>query len=473
MHDRLRRWGASLWQPSLARRLVVAGLLAFALVMVVLMGRSYAQYQRAVASHEALLTACRHLGEAMTHATTTDQARAVVQAAETYFNASREDFARTQGRLLGALLFELRAADGRRLYASAALQDTELDSLPGRAQLQPVGGRSHWTCRADVALGSVHIAEPALRDATVLSWIGKDLLPDLLLSFPIVLLPIWLAMHQGLRPLRRLARQLDGRAPQDFSPIRQPLRHAELRPLIAAFDALLARLREAVQRERAFVQDAAHELRTPMAVIAAQAHVLAQACTPEARRQAEAAMDGALSRASHLGDQLLAMAALDEQRPPQRQAVDLAEVVQQALAEVAATARERGLTLALDAPEHLPACLDLGAFHSVLHNLLDNALRYVPDGGMVEVMLKEAGGASQGWWLRVADDGPGIAEQDRERLFERFVRGPGADRTPGSGLGLAIVRQAVARLDGQVRVVDGLGGRGVAFEVSVGGLWLR
>jgi len=457
-----KAWHA-LWRPSLARRLVLAALLAFGLVAVVLMTSAFLNYRQQVNSHAALLSACQHLSESLVHAGDPAQARVVVLAAETYFNASRKDFAREHHRQLDPLLFEVTARDGERLYASTGLQGTPLQSQPGQASEQLIQGRPYWGCAAAFASGTVRLAELKLADTTVLSWIGADLLPDLLLSFPFVLVPVWVAMHQGLRPLRRLAHQLQQRSRDDFSPIDLGLRHAELRPLIQAFDAVLARLRDAVQRERAFVQDAAHELRTPMAVISAQAHVLTHAASPAERLQAEAALDSAIARASHLSQQLLALAALDDARAPAPQPVDLATLTEQALAGAATTAHARQIDLSLDAPEHLPATLDVGAFQSVLHNLLDNALRYVPEGSTIAVTLQPQPG---GWRLRVADDGPGIPPEDHARLFERFVRGR-APTAPGTGLGLAIVKQAAQRLGGEVTVQNGLHGRGVAFEVNV------
>jgi two-component system, OmpR family, sensor histidine kinase QseC len=463
-------WRA-LWQPSLARRLVLAALLAFGLVAVVLMTSAFLSYRHQVNSHAALLSACQHLSESLVHAGDPAQARVVVLAAETYFNAARKDFSREHHRQLDPLLFELAARNGQTLYASAGLQGTPLQSQPGQASEQTLQGRPYWGCAAPFAGGTVRLAELKLADTTVLSWIGADLLPDLLLSFPFVLVPVWVAMHQGLRPLRRLARQLDQRSPDDFSPIDLGLQHAELRPLIHAFDTVLARLRKAVQRERAFVQDAAHELRTPMAVISAQAHVLTRAGSPAERLQAEAALDHAIARASHLSQQLLALAALDEHRAQAVQTVDLVVLTEQALAPAAATAQACQIELSLDAPEHLQATLDVGAFQSVLQNLLDNALRYVPPGSTIEVTLQpQAISQPGGWRLRVADNGPGIPPEEHARIFDRFVRGR-QPTAPGTGLGLAIVRQAARRLGGDVQLQAGLQGRGVAFEVSVPALW--
>jgi two-component system sensor histidine kinase QseC len=250
----------------------------------------------------------------------------------------------------------------------------------------------------------------------------------------------------------------------DLSPLGVTARHAELKPLVASFDSLLAQLRAHVQRERAFVQDAAHELRTPMAAIAAQAHVLTHTPDEGDRREAGAALDHALERASHLSRQLLDLAALDDTHPRAAQPADLVVLTQNVLASAAPQALALGLELSLDAPERLPCVIDRVAFESVLQNLVDNALRYVPADGRVAVALREAEGRA---WLSVADDGPGIPCDQRERAFERFWRGEAQADVAGSGLGLAIVRQAAGRLGGHVRIEDGIDGRGVAFVLSL------
>ena len=455
----LRRW----LRPSLSRRLLVTLVLAFCLVAVVLVANEYRAFHHAGRQQTALLKAGRYLGDSLCQAADAREAELVLRVAERYFNRARQDFATEHGRQVGALLFQLRAADGTLLHGSAALPAPSPGS-PERVLAHEVSGQSYWVVQVDTPHGTLSIAEPALADATLLGWVGVDLLPSLALAFPFVLVPVWWAVRQGLRPLRRLAAQLQQRPNDDFSPIAQQVKYAELRPLVEAFNAVLLRLRDALQRERAFVQDAAHELRTPMAVIAAQAHVLNAAESAGERAHAAAAMDGALARASHLSGQLLALAALDDRRgAAQAQAVDLVELVQQTLAQATATAEAGGLDLSLDAPERLNATLDVGAFQSVLQNLVDNALKYVPRGGRVEVLLTAEG---CGWRLRVADDGPGIPPEEQSRVFERFVRGREA-QVEGTGLGLAIVRQAVQRLGGSVALLPGLGGRGAAFEVRV------
>ena len=157
------------------------------------------------------------------------------------------------------------------------------------------------------------------------------------------------------------------------------------------------------------------------------------------------------------------LAVLDDEAPARAQAVDLVPLLEQALASAGDTAAARGLELSLDAPDALPAVLPLAAWQSVLHNLLDNALRYVPSGGRIEVALRPV---ADGLELRVADDGPGLPPEWRERAFDRFWRAPG-QQVSGSGLGLSIVQQAARRLGGRIAVEDGLGGRGIAFVLYV------
>lgn len=238
-------------------------------------------------------------------------------------------------------------------------------------------------------------------------------------------------------------------------------RHAELQPLAAALENLLAQLRGKLQRERRFVQDAAHELRTPMAVISAQAHVVAHAADDAQRQAAQQALQQAIARTSHLSGQLLTLASLDEAGTPEPAELDLAQLLREMLAQATPQAMARHIDLSLEAPDRLSICCDTSALHSVLQNLLDNALRYVQDGAHIALLL-EAGLHSVK--ITVADDGPGIAPQDRERLFERFQRGSGHS-SPGSGLGLAIVRQALLRLRGQLSMHDGLDGRGISFVI--------
>ena len=159
-----------------------------------------------------------------------------------------------------------------------------------------VGGQAYWIAQLDAGPWMLAMGEPAVSDGWMLGWLLSDLTGPILLAFPLVLVPLWVTVRRGIRPVRDLARRLEQRDGGDLSPLALDMRYAELQPLATAFDAMLERLRNHVRRERAFVQDAAHELRTPMAAIAAQAHVLARAPDAAQRRHAEEALDHALAR---------------------------------------------------------------------------------------------------------------------------------------------------------------------------------
>jgi signal transduction histidine kinase len=446
-------------QPSLVRRSAVALLLSFVLVLLAFLARNYWQVQRDFDQNLAIKIRAEAMAPVLARLADEREAGLVLRSFAEMLNVRR-----IQHGFDGPVFHQLRRADGTLVAAYPPGPAPALAGETGRILTSEVNGHPHHVVQADAGRWRVLIAAPTLGRQGLLQWLVEDILDDLLLALPLVLLPLWLALRSGLKPLRTLATQLGARPPQDLSPLGMAPPHAELKPLVAAFEHLLAQLRHKVRLERAFVQDAAHELRTPMAAIGTQAHVLARTEDASERRRAEATLAQMLQRAAHLNEQLLALAVLDDGQPPARERHDLVGLLESALAVAEPQAAARGLELSLDAPEHCEQPLDLPAFQSVLHNLLDNALRYVPRGGRIDVQLAPT---ETGWRLAVADDGPGLAAELRERAFDRFWRGTPGD-TKGSGLGLAIVRQAAVRLGGTVRIEDGLDGCGLAIVLTVG-----
>jgi signal transduction histidine kinase len=287
---------------------------------------------------------------------------------------------------------------------------------------------------------------------------------NIVIAMPCLLLPVLLVVLLGLRPLRLFSDRIAARGPDDMSPIGLMPKHAELKPLAVALDDLLAKLRRKIEAEQAFVASAAHELRTPLAVVTAQAYVLAKATKTEERDEALRHMEGATSRASHLIHQLLLLASMDMQRPTRCTTVDLAQLVRQTIAHFVPSASARNIELAVEAPERVMLTLEVESFHSVLQNLVDNAIRYGRESGRVLVELLPQGDAVM---LSVADDGPGIAQEDRSRVFDRFYRAERTADVPGTGLGLAIARQAAARMGGALQMAPGLEGRGIGFTLQI------
>lgn len=452
----MKRW----LRPTLTRRVILALILAFAGVWATLLAFDYLTFKQQMRTNSGLHQLSGAMSAALAEVDDPERAQNVLATTAVWLNIMRRD----GGKLPGEVLFQLWDRAGHRLYSAPALGEQALAGGPAQVQDQTINGQPYWVIQRDTARWSLRLAEPRLGDRSVLELIGGELLMYLLLSFPLVLLPLWLAVRRGLRPLRQLTQNIAARAPDDLSPIGHDLKYAELQPLVAAFENMLVQLRGKVRRERAFVQDAAHELRTPMAVISTQAHVIARSTDADLRLQAQAHLNDAIARASHVAGQLLELAALDETHPRDVTSVDVAHLLRHLMAQKVTHAIERNIDLSLEAPDTLHWPLDLAAFQSIVHNLLDNALRYVHDGCRVMVAAGAAGGALT---LSVADDGPGIAEELHELVFERFYRVSG-NTTSGSGLGLAIVRQAACRMGGTVRIAPGLDQRGCTFHVQLG-----
>lgn len=460
---RLRERVQRLFEPSLQGRTAASVLVAFVVVFGVLLVYAYSEARQTLdnpASGLRLYTEA--LVRSLDAVPEPERAREALAVTIDWTGVRRQQV----GRLPGVILYELHSADGRQVYRSPGLGDTVLqDGAPGMREVH-VRGVSHRVYLARSEKWTLWVVEPWRTAGQILYYNVHFLPPYLLVALPFVLLPVWMSVRNGLKPLQQLASHIAQRDPANLQPLALPVNHRELKPLSHALDALLAKLREQIQRERRFVQEAAHELRTPLAVVTAQAHVLARSQDEQERGAAHGHLNHAIDRASHLARQLLVLASLEDAQQRPARHIDVAQAVRQLLAQAAPAALERGTELSLEAPDELHGVLDEAAFESIVFNLVDNALRYgrpSSGDGSVVVSLRDDG---EHFVLLVQDDGPGIPAAERERVFERFHRGAGHDQ-PGSGLGLAIVRQAAARMQGRVYIVEGIGGAGVGFRVEL------
>lgn len=292
----------------------------------------------------------------------------------------------------------------------------------------------------------------------------RDVVLQQLWLIPVVLVAAFLALRVGLRPLSALAAQVADKPLGDFRALEPPVRYREVNPLVDALNALLARLEAAVSRERQFLVDAAHELRTPLAAISTQGYALAHARDERERELTLKALEDGVARTSALTRQLLVIGRVDSGfATPDTRPIRLDVLVRERVAATAAVAVRKSIDLAVEAPQPLIVRGDPSLVASIVDNLIDNAGRYVPEGGRVEIDLSEDADEIV---LTVRDNGPGVPEEYRDRLFERFFRVPGNDAS-GSGLGLAIVRAIAAALGGSVRLVAGLDGHGLGVEVRL------
>ncbi|NEX59541.1 ATP-binding protein [Noviherbaspirillum galbum] len=286
----------------------------------------------------------------------------------------------------------------------------------------------------------IQVAQPLdLRRDLAAAAALRSLLPLLAFAFLMALL-IWWLVARSLLPLRRLAEEVSRRDAKSLDKVTAQHLPAEIEPLAGALNAMLERLRRAFARQRAFVADAAHELRSPLAALKIQLQLLERARDDAARAEARARLAEGMDRAAHLVDQLLAAARTDpDDAASAFEETDLAEAVREVIAALHVVAEQKGIEIALEAPERLQLAGDPQALTMLARNLIDNAIRYTPAGGQVMVRLSSAQGHVE---LVVEDSGPGIPEADRPRAFDRFYRGTG-ETQGGSGLGLAIVKNVV------------------------------
>lgn len=313
--------------------------------------------------------------------------------------------------------------------------------------------------RAVVAVGETLVKRRLLAREIL---IGMLLPQAILLMLAAVL--VWFGVARGLRPLEALADAIRRRSHRDLSPLAEDAAPREVRPMVAAINGLLDRLGETLAAQRRFVADAAHQLRTPLAGLKTQTELALRERDPAALSHSLAQIHSATERSAHLVNQLLALARAEPgaDRPDRFQPVDLNQLALSTTADWVAVALKKSIDLGFEGMDGAASVSgDAVLLRELLSNLVDNALRYTPEGGRVTVRVARE---DAGLTLSVEDDGPGIPDAERERVFERFHRILGTDQE-GCGLGLAIVREIVERHQAQAAVSAGAGGRGTLVAV--------
>lgn len=338
------------------------------------------------------------------------------------------------------LAFQARDADGRLLLRSDSGPSVPLAPLAAGYADVVIHGE-HWrtfTLRSPRGRWYQSGERSDIRQELAEDIAEGTLLP-LLLAIPLMALFVWLLVGWSLRGLARVSDEVEARAADRLVPLQPGRVPREVQSLVVAINALLARLDAAFQRERRFTADAAHELRTPIAAVKVHADNLRTARDADERAAAQALLDAGVQRIERLVEQLLALSRVE----PGVAAVTPSRVDLHALADAHVDERRaldasRGLTITLvGEPQQVVG--DEAALDALVGNLIDNACRYAPDGGRVRVSVVRVDAAVA---LVVEDDGPGIPEAARARVFDRFHRELGTG-VVGSGLGLSIVRQVL------------------------------
>lgn len=357
--------------------------------------------------------------------------------------------------------FQLWVNDGRLVLNSPDTPQVSLTESEGYSNGMDTGDegrrwRYYMQWNKDRTVRVIVGQNDHVRDELVSHTLWQLLLPALL-GLPTLGAWVWLAIRHGLRPLDVVAEQIAAREPEHLDAVEPATAPVEVRPLVESINHLFARVEQAIEAEKRFTADAAHELRTPLAALAAQAQVALRARDADERRHAIDQLITSSRRGARLVDQLLTLARVDPAEAPPAGTVELDWLARQVCEINGPQAVENGVALELDA---LPTTVtgDADMLRILLRNLVDNAIRYTPSGGQVTVAVTER-------TLTITDTGPGIPAEERDRVFDRFHRLAGQDKE-GSGLGLSIVARIAERHGARIQLADGDGGVGLRVTVE-------
>ncbi|MBK6350698.1 MAG: ATP-binding protein [Steroidobacteraceae bacterium] len=358
--------------------------------------------------------------------------------------------------------------DGVRVYLSRP--HTVLPGLTtlGLSTVATPNGR--WRVFGVEARGRIiQVAQPMnVRERRAARLALKTIVPFAFL-LPALAFVVVLIVGRTMRPVRQFAAVLRSRKRGALDPLDGGTLPDEIRPVATALNDLLVRLKESVERERSFIADAAHELRTPFTALDLQVQSLRAETAGAAHDAAVQGLETGVARATRLVEQLLALAREERDGNREHEAVALVDLARDVIEEMLPLADTRGVDLGMERADTVRVGGDREALRVLIRNLLDNAIRYSPAATQVDVSVERRDGAEPRALLVVSDGGPGIPPPERERVFDRFYRVPGT-ASPGSGLGLALVRSIAAHHHAHIQLGAGPDGRGLRVSVEFAAL---
>lgn len=289
----------------------------------------------------------------------------------------------------------------------------------------------------------------------------------MLIIYPLAGILIWLIVGKGLDSIRRVTDEVSHRVPNYLEPVNADTVPTEIKPLVIELNKLFLRLHQALEREKRFAGDAAHELRTPLAALRTQTQVALKSSDEHERKKLLDNIVIAVDRCTHVVQQLLTLSRLvpESNSLVDKCALDLGKLTAEIIAQLAPLAIDKNIDIELIYDEMQPCYIqgNITALSILIRNLVDNAIRYTPDNGKITIQIQKKN-ASKEVSLIVTDNGPGIPAELRSRVFERFFRVLG-NKSTGSGLGLAIVQQIAQLHNAQVKLGTPISGRGLEIEV--------
>jgi two-component system, OmpR family, sensor kinase len=338
--------------------------------------------------------------------------------------------------------------EGLRIFESAVGAALPQVAVLGFANVQARGG-TYRVFSLQTRSQVIQVAQNMAARRDMARSLALRTLAPLAFMAPLLVLAVWWGVSRSLAPVERVRRQLAQRQADDLSPVSDAQLPDEVQPLVSELNLLFERVQRAFDAQEHFVADAAHELRSPLAALRLQLQGLQRAGDDTARAAAVERLSSGIDRATRLVEQLLTLAR-QEASTAVAEPVDLRAVAHLALADVAPAAQARSMDVGLLASDPATVPGNAEALRMLVRNLLDNAIKYTPPGGRVDLHLRADG--DRAVLLTVEDSGPGIAPEYRDRVMQRFVRET-SEGAPGSGLGLAIV-QAIATAHGATMLLD-------------------
>lgn len=281
----------------------------------------------------------------------------------------------------------------------------------------------------------------------------------------IMLIAILITAYFSIRPIKKIATIISSRQPGNLAPIDTKDMYKETRPIISAINKLMARVDEANQREKRFMADAAHELRTPIAAVTAQLHLLMNIDNPKEKAEIINDMKETLNRAASVSHQLIDLARLEaEDFTIRKEKIDLPTLISHLISSHIPYALSKDIDVELQSPDAFDVTTDKLALSNVFTSLIENAIKYCPEKAKIKVTIKNL--SPFGATITIQDNGRGIPDEEREHLFSRFYRVPGTLEM-GSGLGLSIAQNLASKIGATLKVTEGLDNKGVGFIIDV------
>ncbi|MGJ7501341.1 sensor histidine kinase [Variovorax sp. ZT5P49] len=456
-----RRWKRWL-QPSLLRRLLLAQIAVVVLLWSAILALFLYDSNRVLdlVRYDKIFASVI----AITQSLAADPARQqeALKAFDLALLETSGDFASEKDRAPVMQVWQ----QGRLIYNSTAAAPVMYTAVPGQVENVRVGERV-WRARTMTSPSldtRVLLAEPnVLRFSFTVDHRSYYLLP-LAISLPFLVFPAWLSVLFALRPWRQVTRETAERGPADLTPLSFEPPHKELQPLVRSINGLLRSVRDRASRERGLIADAANELRTPLDAMRVNVEALKEQTADAGQRELMVNLLRSNDRAARLVGQLQQLMRSDEipqDAVPMRLAFDA--LVQERIPFVEGLARVRGIRLDFASEGAVLVFGERESLISMVSNLVENAIKYSPDGGTVTVRVGCEPESSKAV-LRVTDQGPGIPPELRERVFDRFFRNPDQTQS-GSGLGLAIVRSVLNKHGGRIELAAGEDGGGLLATV--------